>query len=124
MQGYELVKKIEKERTEHPENVFIKWWRKEEDWIDFDLVSRFLENLDYGSEFGGFDLIGLDEMWGAIEKRCEGRASKVQREDGQWVLHYTAPKGVEVEESLPEYPYSPESLLKILDMETNFNYVD
>jgi hypothetical protein len=123
MQGYELVKKIKEERSTHPERVFIKWWRKEEDFIDFDLVERFLSNLDFGANFDGYDLIDQDEMWHTIERRCQGRVSKVQRE-GHWVLLWTPPKNAEVEKGLTEYPNTPESLLKILDAETNFNYVD
>ena len=124
MQGYELVKKIEKERLQHPNNVFIKWWRKEEDFIDFDLVNHFVEKVDSGgAEIGGFELIDQEEMWRTIESRCKGRASRVQR-NGGWVVLWTPPKKAEVEERLPEYPFTPESLLKILDLETNYNYVD
>ena len=124
MQGYELVKQIEHEKSAHPDRVFIKWWRKEQDYIDFDLVSKFLERLDYGVEISGFELIDQDEMWATVEKRCNGRVSKVQRE-GRLVLLWTPPKGATVEEErLPEYPYTPEGLLKILDLETNCNYVD
>jgi hypothetical protein len=123
MQGYELVKRIEKERSAHLDRIFIKWWRNEEDYLDFDLVARFLENLDYSNEIAGFELIGQDEMWQTVESRCKGRLTKVQR-DGCWVLLWTPPEGAEVEERLPEYPYTPEMLLKILDAETNYNYVD
>ena len=123
MQGYQLVKKIQTERSSHPEQVFIKWWRKEEDFVDFDLVSRFLENLDYGAEIEGFEMIDQHEMWEIIESRCKGRISKVKR-DGRWVLLWTPPKGAELDDKLPEYPYTPEALLKILDIESNYNYVD
>lgn len=123
MQGYELVKKIKNDREAHPNNIFIKWWRKEEDYIDFDLVTRFLDNLKDSTEIAGFELIDQDEMWRTIERRCDGRAVKVQR-DGRWVLVWNPPKGAEVEERLPEYPYTPETLLKILDVESNYNYVD
>lgn len=123
MQGYELVKKIREEKSAHPDRLFIKLWRKEEDYIDFDLVSRFLDNLSDAAQFDGFELIDQDEMWKTIERRCDGRASKVQR-GGDWVLLWTPPKGAEVEGKLTEYPYTPESLLKILDAETDFNYVD
>jgi hypothetical protein len=124
MQGYELVKKIEKEKEKHPKNVFIKWWRKEEDFIDFDLLARFLENLNYGADIGGFELIDQDEMWRTLEIRCKGRASRVQRDNGEYLLLWTPPEGAEVEEKLQEYPYTPESLLKILDIESDYNYVD
>lgn len=123
MQGYDLVKRIQKERTKNPNNIFIKWWRKEEDWIDFDLVSRFLETYDYGADIGGFSLIDEPEMWRTLQSRCKGKVSKVER-DGKWVLLYNPPKGAEIEEQVSEFPYSPESMLKILDLETGNNYVD
>lgn len=123
MQGHELLKRIQRDRNAHPERVFIKWWRKEEDFIDFDLVARFMETLNYGSEIGGYELIDQDEMWRVIESRCGDRVSKVQR-DGRWVVLWSPPKGAEVEERLPEYPNTPETLLKIVDVESNYNYVD
>ena len=123
MQGYELVKKVKTESSAHPERVFIKWWRNEEDFIDFDLVTRFLERLDYGAELAGFELIDQDKMWRTIESRCNGRASKVER-DGTVVLLWTPPRGAELAEKLTEYPFTPESLLKILDVETDYNFVD
>jgi hypothetical protein len=124
MQGYDLVKRIQKERDKHPNNIFIKTWRREEDWIDFDLVSKFLETIDMGQEFGGFSLIDEQEMWRTLEHRCGSRLSKTQR-DGKWVLLYKPPKGVEIEEKLPpEIPYTPDSMLKILEIETQGNYVD
>lgn len=123
MKGHELVKQIEQEKIEHPDRIFIKWWRSEEDWVDFDLVTRFLENLSPSSEIGGYGLIDQDEMWRTVESRCQGRLSKVQR-DGRWVLLWNPPGGAEVEDRLPEYPDTPETLLKILDAETDYNYVD
>lgn len=123
MQGYELVKQIEAQKTAQPDRVFIKWWRKEEDFIDFDLVPHFLETLNYSSDIGGFELIGMDEMWETVERRTEGRARREQR-GGNWVIHWTPPKGAEDVEYAASYPYTPESLLKILDAETDYNFVD
>ncbi|GFO54074.1 hypothetical protein GMSM_10810 [Geomonas sp. Red276] len=124
MQGYELAKSIRTERSKHPDRVFIKWWRNEEDWIDFDLVARFLDTVDYGTDISGFNLIDQEEMWQVIEERTKGRATRVDRGDGSYVILYSPPENAEMEERLPEYPYTPETLVKILDAETNFNYVD
>lgn len=123
MKGYELTKQVRQAKSEHPERVFIKWWRNEEDFIDFDLVARFLDNVKPGSNIGGFELIDQEEMWRTVEGRCGGRVAK-ERRDGDWVVRWTPPKGREVEASAGEYPYTPEALLKILDVETNYNYVD
>ena len=123
MQGYELVKEIEKERNAHRERIFIKWWRKEEDFIDFDLVGRFLENLNYASDITGFELIDQEEMWNTVERLAQGRVSKVQK-DGRLMLLWTPPEGAEIDEKCTECPYNPDMLLKILDAETNDNFVD
>jgi|GEM_PF-1671351 len=123
MQGYELAKKVRQERSAHPDRVFIKWWRNEQDFIDFDLAARFLDRVDYGAEIAGFQLIDQEEMWRTIEKRCGGRANKVLR-NGTFVVMWTPPEGAELDERLPEYPFTPEALLKILDVETDYNYVD
>lgn len=123
MQGYELVKNIETQRREQPERVFIKWWRNEEDFIDFDLVSRFLDTYNYGSEISGFELIGMDEMWKAVESRSNGKATRRKSGDS-WVVQWTPPPGAEDVEARTEYPYTPETLLKVLDAETGDNYID
>lgn len=122
MQGLGLKKQISDERGAHPEKVFIKWWRKEEDYIDFDLVARFLENFDLRTEIAGYELIDQEEMWRTIERRAEGRVRRVEK-DGKWVVIWNPPADAEVEK-LSEYPYNPETLLTILDAETNYNYVD
>ena len=123
MQGHELIKKIEKERSAHPDRIFIKWWRKEEDFIDFDLVTRFLENLNHASEISGFDLIDQDEMWKTVASRTKGLVVKVQP-NGTWILLWTNQAGTETEITCTECPYTPDTLLKILDAETKDNYVD
>lgn len=123
MKGYQLVKEIREAKSAHPDLVFIKWWRNEEDFIDFDLLDRFLQNLKESEKIDGFELINEDEMWRTLEARCRGRVRKEQR-DGEWILHWTPPSDRKVEEVQTEYPYTAESLVKILDSETNYNYVD
>ncbi|MBU5635394.1 hypothetical protein KOM00_01450 [Geomonas sp. Red69] len=123
MKGYQLVKEIREAKSAHPDGVFIKWWRNEEDFIDFDLLDRFLQNLNESEKIDGFELINEDEMWRTLEARCQGRVFKEKR-DGDWVLRWTPPPNRKVEESETEYPYTAESMVKILDSETNYNYVD
>ena len=121
MQGYELVKRIEAQRRANPDNIFIKWWRKEEDFIDFDLVTRFLENLNYKSEIDGFGLIDMNEMWRVVEARCKGKIVREER-DGGLTLHWEPSKATGG--NPVDLPYTPESLLRILDAETGGDYVD
>jgi hypothetical protein len=123
MQGYELEKAIERERGAHADRIFIKWWRNEEDFIDFDLVTRFMSNLKSSTDISGFELIDENEMWRVVQSRAQGKVSKVEK-DGNWFVLWTPPKGAETEVTCTECAYSPELLLKILDAETNDNFVD
>ena len=123
MQGYELVQKIKAERAAHPDRIFIKWWRKEEDFIDFDLAARFQETVDDSSVIAGFELIGMEEMWEVVEQRSKGKVAREEK-GGVWTVRWTPPEGAEDVERRPEYPYTAETLLKILDAETGDNFVD
>jgi hypothetical protein len=122
MQGLGLKKDISNELNSHPDRIFIKWWRNEHDYINFDLVRKFLDDFDLRTEIGGWELIDQEEMWQTIEKRAEGKVNRVER-DGEWVVLWNPPADAEMEQ-LPEYPYTPETLLKILDAESDNNYVD
>lgn len=122
MQGQGLKRDISNELSRHPEKIFIKWWRNEQDFINFDLVQKFLDDFELGTQIAGWELIDQEEMWRTIERHAEGKVRRVER-DGKWVVLWTPPPDAEMEK-LPEYPYTPETLLKILDAETDNNYVD
>lgn len=110
------VRMLVKERRKEGMH-FISWWRKEEDYIDFDLVDRFMENLDPEEEIGGFDLLTMDQMWDHVKKLCGDRVAKTQHM-GENLLEWT------VKGEVKSCPYNPDSLIAIFDQETRGNYVD
>ncbi len=116
MTGKELVEQVKAQRT--ASQCFIKWWRKEEDWIDYDLIDRFIANVKDDASIDGFDLVGIDEVWDQLQRICPGRVTKVKRE-GQETVLWERTDGKK-----KECVYIPQTLLEILDAETRGNFVD
>ena len=97
---------------------FIKWWRKEEDWLDFDLIDTFMKNVGLAEEIGGFNLLTMEEMWVQVQKVCTSRVEKTKKR-GEDVIVWQKTASEEL-----VCPFSPESLLQIFDAETHGNFVD
>jgi hypothetical protein len=114
---------LKKERRAHPDRILIKWWRKEEDFIDFGLVAKFVGNIDHAGDISGFDLIDQDEMWKTVASRIIELVAKVQP-NGTWILLWTNQAGTETKITCTECPYTPDTLLKIMNAETKDNYID
>ena len=116
MTGREVLEQIKTTRTSDQQ--FIKWWRKEEDWLDFDVIDTFVANTSDSEEIGGFELVGYDEMWAFLEKVAPGRVAKTQR-GGEYLVSWKKKSGEE-----RECLYTPQALVDIFDTETGGNYVD
>jgi hypothetical protein len=116
MTGKEIGKQIAEQRKDG--QVFIKWWRKEEDWLDFDLLETFVETVDPDEEIGGFDLLTMEEMWEQVQKVCASRVEKTKKR-GEDVVVWQKGEGEEL-----VCPFTPEALLHIFDTETHGDFVD
>ena len=100
---------------------FVKWWRKEEDFLDYDLLDRFVENSSGNEEIGGIELLTMDDMWNEVKRIGGERIKLVHDSSGDRVewLH----KGKSGLHS-QICDYTPETLLTIYDVETGGNPVD
>ncbi len=116
MTGNEVIKQLAERRKEG--QVFIRWWRKEEDWLDLDLIDRFVENAKPDEEIGGFDLLSMDEMWEQVQKVGSSRVERTKKR-GEEVIVWQKTVGEEL-----VCPFTPESLLQIFDVETHGDFVD
>ena len=116
MTGNEVIKQLAERRKEG--QVFIKWWRKEEDWLDLDLIDRFIENVKPDEEIGGFDLLTMEEMWAQVQKVGSSRVERTKKR-GEEVVVWQKTAGEEM-----VCPFTPESLLHIFDVETHGDFVD
>jgi len=112
MKGREIISQVMmKLTTDRP---FIKFWRKENDFLDYDLVDRFIENVTPDEEIGGIELLTMEEMWNEV-KRIAGKRVNLTNE----MLEWTHPD--KNGESRRVCPYTPESLLDIFNSETRGN---
>lgn len=119
MKGREVIATLNDKRGE--KDCFVKWWRKEEDFLDFDLVDRFIENSSGSEEIGGIDLLTMDQMWNELKRVSGTRVTILSDVDGdkvRWV--HRGKTGLRTELC----PYTPETLMTIYDIETKGNPVD
>jgi hypothetical protein len=119
MRGQDIIKTLNERRTE--KLCFVKCWRKEEDFLDYDLIDRFLENTKGTDEFGGIDLLTMDDMWNEVRRVSGSRVTLLHDRDGdrvEWV--HKGKKGVQK----ITCAYTPETLMEIFDVETKGNPVD
>ena len=117
MRGYELTKAIREQRD--ISHSFIKFWRKEEDFLDYDLLDRFLGNLRADQVVDGFELLNTDAMWDQVRHVAGKMVTRTVR-DGKDILLWTDAQGMVTK----ELPFNEESLITIFDAETDDNYVD
>lgn len=118
MRGHEIYSTVTQLRTD--EHSFVKWWRKENDFLDYDLIDRFITNIDHAEEIDGLELLTLDEMWAAVERVSGSRVKLVRDSRGDQVeWTHTGKSGTHHEVCI----YSPESVMKIFDVETRGNPV-
>ena len=117
MTTYEVRKAIKDEIR--PNDLFIKWWRKEQDFLDFDLLDRFMNNMQDNQEIDGYGLVDMNEMWGYVQKTAGSKVQRVMK-NGVDTLLWCDKDSIVVK----EMPYSAESLIEIFDTETDDNFVD
>jgi hypothetical protein len=103
-----------------PQHVFVKWWRKENDFLDYDLIDRFLSSTKDGEEIGGVELMTMDDMWREVKRVVGKRVTLLHEGMGdriQWM--HKVKNGMRTDYCM----YSPASLLAIFDVETHGNPV-
>jgi hypothetical protein len=119
MKGREIVDTVNKRRSN--DHRFVKWWRKESDFLDYDLVDHFVDSVGGADEIGGVDLLTMDDMWQEVRRVSGTRVTLLHGSDGdkvRWV--HEGKSGV----STNVCRYTPETLMEIFDVETKGNPVD
>ena len=110
----DFLKVIEQGKKEGKE--FIKWWRKENDFVDFDLIDRYLQIEGSRHDCENFDLLDKDEMWDLLQKNVSGE-----------LYHRVATKSDTIEwrclgkdgkKHTYVCPYNAHSIMSIFDAQT------
>jgi hypothetical protein len=119
VRGREILETLDKRQAEN--HRFVKWWRKEEDFLDYDLIDRFRAESSENEEIGGIELLTMDDMWREVERVVGGRVKLVQMKTGRSVeWAHKGKDGLRTEVCA----FTPETLLTIFDAETRGNPVD
>ncbi|BDV41948.1 hypothetical protein GURASL_08710 [Geotalea uraniireducens] len=103
------------------EHRFVRWWRKENDFLDYELIDRFLENVPSYEEVGGVELLTMEQMINEVKRIGGSRVRIMHGEGGDRVEWHHGSKGSERDEVCA---LTPEALLTIYDVETRGNPVD
>jgi hypothetical protein len=110
----DFLKVIEQGKKEGKE--FIKWWRKESDFVDFELIDRYLQAEDARHDFENFDLLDKQEMWKVLQEQVPGELYHrvaTQSDTIEW-------QRIDKDGKTQTYvcPYNAHSMMSIFDAET------
>jgi hypothetical protein len=119
VRGREILKTLNERRTENDR--FVRWWRKEEDFLDYDLIDRFMANSSDNEEIAGIDLLTMDDMWKLVRKVGGTRVKLIHNVGGDTVEWVHEGKGGVKKDVCA---FTPETLMTIFDVETHGNPVD
>ena len=114
MTGHDIVRELQQTGT--GERRFIKWWRKENDFADYELIDTFLANLDPDHQFEGFELLTKEQLWQEAQ-RLDPQHLVLGKHHGEKVIRWqhVASDGTIREEI---FPYDEPSLMKLFEVET------
>jgi len=107
---------LQQDRDTH----FIKWWRKENDFVDYELLERFLGRLDAGQNFSGFELLDLDQMLDILQHWPSVKVTLERRTHGDFIHWEHQEQG---RSTVEELPYTAASLMHVFDSETRGNTI-
>ena len=117
MRGSEILKELD--QLPRSGKAFIRWWRPENDFADYELINDFRKRTDGTQEFGGYELLDVEEMWKRLENLDPRRISRQKRTKGEFILwKHDNREGKLVEDT---FSFSPEAVMAIYDKETDGN---
>ena len=116
MNGKQIVEEIQQKRS--PDDQFIRWWRKETDFVDYELIDQFLQTAREDQEFEDYELIDLETAWQALKERVGDRVVRSKRTQGEQITWQRPGKPDQT------CPFNAQSVMTILDVETRGNVIE
>jgi len=120
MTGTEVLREID--RQELKNRHFIKWWRKENDFVDIELMETFRDSVSAGDEFSGFELLDMEQLWEIVKRLCPERVSRRVFDNHEMIVWDRVDKN-RVKTTF-RCSYAPEFLIQIFNVETRGNYIE
>ncbi len=113
MTGKDAVTRIATERGGGHQ--FIKWWRKADDVVDYDLVDRFVARARPDEVVDGFELLDLEGLWEVLLSLDPDKLVRVKQGGEEFIQwSWQGPGGGE---RTSIYPFSPEGIMTLFDEE-------
>jgi hypothetical protein len=109
----EVVDQIGRQRKR--EQYFIKAKESGNDFVDIDLIERFIARPLTGSAFESFELLDMEQIWRTLIELDPDKLARVKRADGE-VIEWTWTDSHGIEKKTV-YPFTPEGIMKIIDDE-------
>ncbi|WP_303720172.1 hypothetical protein [Malonomonas rubra] len=119
MKASQIVTDLQRGKEQGKE--FIKWWRKENDFTDYELLDNFINTAASKHEIDSYQLLDNDEMWDILKrwKPTGLRRSKSTKSDNiEWQR-----KNENGEKQTYVCPYNSHNIMSIFDAETRNNTV-
>lgn len=118
MEGPKVLQEVDRQRA--PTHTFIKWWRREHDFLNFELLERFEEEIrdDRIKWLEGFELLDTEEMWRELKDRFPERVFREKRTKGEFLVWHRK------EGETRECFFTPENIMTVFDVETRGNVID
>lgn len=120
MTANELLGLLDQQRKAH--HHFIKWWRRENDFVDIELIDTFYDTVQAGDQFDGFELLDMEQLWEIVRRLCPGRLQRMAQGEQEMISWQRLDKGGE--KRTISCSFAPEFLIQIFDVETRGNYIE
>ena len=114
MKSDEIIRGIKQGQSEG--KIFIKWWRRENDFTDYELSESFIANADPSHEIAGYELLDVDEMWDVLKRWKPNGLKRVLTDKGEMIKWQK--KGVDGALEVRTCPLSAQAIMFIFDYET------
>ncbi len=113
MRSNKITSELEQGKKQGKE--FIRWWRKEDEFVDFELIDCYLER-DKPSEIENFELLATDEIWQVLKTWKASGLTRIKSSQGETIEWQQA--GKDGEQHTYTCPYNTHNLMSIFDTET------
>ncbi len=113
MRSNKIISELEQGKKQGKE--FIRWWRRENDFVDFELIDRYLEREEH-LDIENFELLDMDEMWEVLKPWKAYGLSRIKSSQGEKIEWQHADK--DGEQHTYTCPYNAKNLMSIFDTET------
>lgn len=114
MRANDIIRELSMHPQENRE--FIRWWRKENDFADYELLRNFFRNADADQEIGGYDLLDREQMWQELRRWVPKGITRVNTWDGEMIEWSRV--GKDGKRHAYQCPFNAETLMLIYDEET------